>query len=75
MDRHTATTLAYVRTSAGVVQVDPEGTVPDGVDEAQLQRLVASGAVVKVPADDNGNSGQSRQGGRGKASRQGSPES
>lgn len=52
MSVHTATTLAYVRTSAGVVKIDPEGTIPDDVDDAQLQRLVGAGVVAEIAAAD-----------------------
>lgn len=48
MSNHTATTLAYVRTSAGVVRVDPDGVLPADVDAAELQRLVDAGTVVEV---------------------------
>lgn len=68
MSGHTATTLAFVRTSAGVVQVDPEGTIPDDVEETELQRLVDGGVAVEakpkpapptgqnVPSGDKGSS-------------------
>ena len=69
MSTHTATTLAYVRTSAGVVQVDPDGVLPDDVDDAEVQRLVAAG-VVKKAAEPKPSGDQSN--GRGKGARQGS---
>ncbi len=77
MSNHTATTLAYVRTSAGVVRVDPDGVLPDDVDAAELQRLVDAGTVVEVdtpaPAPDptpvptpptGGDKGGTRKGGK-----------
>lgn len=48
MSSHTATTLAFVRTSAGVVRVDVDDDLPEGVDDSELQRLVAGGVVVET---------------------------
>lgn len=73
MSNHTATTLAYVRTSAGVVRVDPDGVLPDDIDAAELQRLVDAGTVVEVetPAPTpvptpptSGDKGGTRKGGK-----------
>lgn len=56
MSTHTATTLAYVRTSAGVVQVNPEDGLPEDVPEAEVERLTAAGAIAPnaEPKQDNG---------------------
>lgn len=73
MSNHTATTLAYVRTSGGVVRVDPDGVLPDDVDAVELQRLVDAGTVVEVetPAPTpvptpptSGDKGGTRKGGK-----------
>lgn len=71
MDRHTATTLAYVRTSAGVIKVNPEGTLPEGVSETDVERLTAAGVIVPAkeqPKQDNGGSNAASTGkGRGRS--------
>lgn len=46
MSGHTATTLAFVRTDAGVVRVDPKGNVPDGALVEHVAQLLAAGVLV-----------------------------
>lgn len=51
MNGHTATTLTYVRTSAGVVKVGPGERVPSDALPDEITRLAASGVLAPVPAD------------------------
>jgi len=43
-----ATTLAYVRTPAGVAHITPGDRLPANADIADVQRLVAAGAAAKT---------------------------
>lgn len=46
---HVANTLVYVRTEAGVAQVDPGQPVPESADADHLATLVAKGVVELAP--------------------------
>lgn len=70
MAGHSATTLAYVRTSAGVVKVEPEGTLPEGVSDGEVERLTAAGVIepaAKQPEQDNGGNTSGAGKGRGRS--------
>lgn len=43
-----ATTLAYVRTPAGVAHITPGDRLPANADIADVQRLVTAGAAAKT---------------------------
>lgn len=45
-----ATTLAFVRTDAGVVTVLEGGPVPKGADQGHVERLAAAGVFVASKA-------------------------
>lgn len=60
MATRTVTTLAYVRTSTGVVKVDPGSPLPGDLLEGEVERL---GAVLAVEQPTAG--GRGRQQGSG----------
>lgn len=51
MSGHTAITLAYVRTSAGVVKVEPGRPLPEAALDGEVERLAAAGALKGTPAE------------------------
>lgn len=52
MAEHDATTLAFVRTPAGVVKVPAGQRVPHDALPGELDRLARAGAVREVEADE-----------------------
>lgn len=54
MKGYTATTLAYVRTSAGVVKVAAGGHVPVDALPDEVTRLAGAGSIVEAAGEDEG---------------------
>lgn len=68
MSGHTATTLAYVRTSAGVVKVAPGQPLPEAVLDGEVDRLGAAGALEVTPPEKPAGRGRSGTGNQGNGS-------
>lgn len=45
---YVATGLVYVRSPDGAAKTEPGGLLPDGVDPAELDRLLRHGAIVET---------------------------
>jgi hypothetical protein len=60
MSGHTTTTLAFVRTAAGVVKVPAGGPIPQDVLPSEVLRLTVAGVLVDAAEPDGGEGGEGR---------------